>query len=477
MKQWEKCLAGFLITSGFAVACEDGFVDPVEVEMLPEPECSFRTCLSLDPYPDAADILFVIDDGPAMATAQQRVRDAMPAFAEILAKADRQLDVRIGFVRGGMEHPACDAATGGVLELPAECGLEGAWIDWALGVEPPDVDAMADALACAMPMRTDGCAFQSPLGAIEAAIGSAFFRDNAAASIVVVTDSFDCSPGPNPDAFDPEGQRALWSDPEAIEPTPAVCWRGGTQCWSNDAGEIERCESAERDELGVRTTNASEATLEPVDRLAETIGGLFAWKAAREQQLLLIGGVPQGFAIGDGLSLVASDDPFYGIEPGCDANDVVARPPLRQLELLDAVARDGYTDVSAVSICRDDLRDPLVELASGALENAAPNCVPTCVADVDRSASGLQPSCEFVYMDPERVEWLLPSCEDGVLPDGPPVCIELRMGEALDPSCAEAGWNLQAEVVWSGPATPGATILPICELSDDRDRDCPGLPG
>jgi hypothetical protein len=472
-----RLLAIALLASG----CEDGFVDPVEVEMPPEPECGFRTCIGLDPHPDAVDILFVIDDGPTMATAQERVREAMPAFAETLAKADRQLDVRIGFVRGSMDHPACEAARGGVLELPAECGLEGAWIEWALGVEPPDVDAMAETLTCAMPMRTDGCAFQSPLGAIEAAIGSAFFRDTAAASIVVVTDSFDCSAGPNPAAFDPEGERALWSDPEASEPTPAVCWRGGTQCWTNDTGEIERCESADLDELGVRTTNVSEATLRPLDRLTETIGALFSLKAAldasAEQRLLLIAGVPQGFAIGDALPLVASEDAFYGIDPGCNANGVAARPPLRQLELLDAVARDWFAETAAVSICRADQREPLVELANAALEAAAPNCMPACVADVDPTASGLQVRCEFVYEDFERIPWLLPLCEDGVLPDGPPVCVELRADDALDPSCAEAGWNLQAEVVWLGPVTPGAAISPICELSDDEERDCPGLPG
>jgi hypothetical protein len=48
---------------------------------------------------------------------------------------------------------------------------------------------------------------------------------------------------------------------------------------------------------------------------------------------------------------------------------------------------------------------------------------------------------------------------------------------SLAPACADAGWNLQVEVTWTEPIADGAIVRVICTDSDDRERDCPGLPG
>jgi hypothetical protein len=476
-------LGAMLVIAG---ACEGGLVMAVEVDRPPEPECSFRSCIGLDPRPDALDILFVVGDGPTMTAASERLRAAMPAFAAALGEARRPLELRIGFTGVSVTHPGCAGGGGGGLRLPARCGITGDWIEWTTGVVDADVDGLANALQCAATTESDGCAFQSPLRATDLVIQRSidhgqdgFFRQHAGALIVIVTDAFDCSVGPNPAAFDSAGERALWSDPEAFAPTPAVCWRAGASCWTAETEQSTFCEPVERDERGELTSAPDEATLQPIDSTADLLSSLFRYKAelgASGSQLLLVAGVPSAFALGDSLPVAADADPEplaqWGVGPGCDANGIVARPPVRALEVLDAVALDDHAEVGVASICAAE-QAVLVEAAVRAVDSASPACLPFCVADEDPDVLGLQPDCQFQYFDGER-RLLLPRCGEPL--GDAPACVELHTDDALHPTCNEQGWNLEVQFHWSEPIPQRASVLPDCIFSDDRERDCPNLP-
>jgi hypothetical protein len=480
------------MTAMCVMGCQDAVLVPVEFEYLPEPECPWRSCPALDPNDPAVDVLVVVGDGPTMATVQERLREAMPAFARGLASTTVPTDLRVGFTRGSAGHPACERVADGRLELLNECGFDDPWIDWRVGEPGADIEGLRRALECAARLETDGCAFQSPLRAPVHTIVRAraesepefgFFRDRSSTLIVTVTDSFDCSVGPNPAAFDPDGERALWSDPMTDAPTPAVCWRAGTRCWLDEEGAIERCEPGDLDELGDRTFEPSEATLRPVAKLAGTIESLHGWhqalQAGSEHRLLLLAGVPPDWATGSPLPLSVDTDverqAEYGIGSGCNANGVVALPPLRALQAFEAITQGTSSGGTVASVCAQDYGG-LLEAEGAEIASAGrADCLPFCVADSDPDLAGLQPDCTFWYYDADRYQIPVPACDDPDAADASP-CFIYRTEEALNPRCAEDGWNAEVEFVATGPIPPGATVGFGCELSRDKDADCPGLP-
>lgn len=200
--------------------------------------------------------------------------------------------------------------------------------------------------ACLGTAGRHGCAYAQPLEAFAHAIARTrdrsepefgFLRPEADFLLIIATDDADCSVA-NPEAFDPEGNRALWSDPQAESPTPAVCWNAGVQC-SGDPSGYDQCVAVDRDANGEPTT-AENAVLHPVDRYVDILEEIRAEKQLFGTDVFLLSIV--GF--GENGLTYHSETPAtefeleHGIAPGCTYVNpagievIHAVPPVRLYE-------------------------------------------------------------------------------------------------------------------------------------------------
>ncbi|MBL4688893.1 MAG: hypothetical protein JKY37_30160 [Nannocystaceae bacterium] len=204
---------------------------------------------------------------------------------------------------------------------------------------------------------------------------------------------------------------------------------------------------------------------------------------------LLLTGVPQGFALGDALSIEDATDPEtateFGVAPSCQIDGEPLMPPLRLVAFAEAAA-ESHADLRApiASACADDYAPVLAQLAEAITEQVRPICMPACVRDSDDEAEGLQVDCSVEAYVPRLDGTIeahdLPPCE---MADGGAVavpssggCWQARTGEALHPTCADIGFNLEIRLHWQGPVPDALTLRPSCLLSQDKRDDCPELP-
>jgi hypothetical protein len=225
--------------------------------------------------------------------------------------------------------------------------------------------------------------------------------------VVVVTDGVDCSlTSSGLAAFDPDGQRALWSDSDAELPTAAVCWNAGVQCQGDPAG-FDDCMAVDRGLDGQLAAEGEPPVLVPVAEFERLV--------ADELQLHVISGVPA--AGGAEPVYSASGDPAWllehGIDPGCTDGDVSALPPVR--------LRDLAAELS--SACASEYGEFLAGLPGGELP-----CIRPCDAAelrVDYEAPGQEPVAA-------------PECErSGVTLDVPPGATACHVLVPDAPGCAD----------------------------------------
>lgn len=533
-----------------AVACggDASVVKGVEIEHEPfeqsscrersdGPDFGFR-CTTL---PDVQiDLLFVIDDGPSGLAWQIRLADAMPAFAQSLSKLSPGLDLRIAFTTAHDGNPACEAgpgssgrlwlascrehpedfaaADGGAFEstCAARCGLDDIdvidtalhggdpeprpWIEMGkTGTNLPAGVAPGEALSCAALLGNAGCTFSAPLGnawrtvlrARDGEPDDALWRSGALPIVVFVSGGIDCSvTSPGTAAFTPDGDRALWSDPGAESPTPALCWAAAVSC-SDPArsGELT-CTPHDVDPAG-EPAPAEEAVLHPVEWFLDTFVANPAWASpwvgAPNITLFAIAGVPLAFERGAPLTVQAARDPAVaaelGVEPTCRVNDSPVVPAVRLAALAEQAADRPEIRTELLSACADDYGPALARVAEAISGYVRPNCYQRCVHDVDVRASGLQVECMIEAEllndggDLETIE--LGRCGaamDGseILPEGARACWAPRVGDAMHQDCTDGGWNLEVVVHWA-PGLPTGRLDGTCTPSEDAATDCPGL--
>lgn len=389
--------------------------------------------------PPVAPVLFVVDDGPGSAHAQDRLIAALPALVDGASRRGTRL--RVAATSASVARPGCDSrafarsgrfASTSCLDrlgdFVADDGTNDSWVCWTncslttdeLPIDPErpwiDLDAFADpaeaaaVLACVVPQGTSGCSRGSPLYAAWLAMLRAAredepefgaFAETLQAQIVVVTDGMDCSVSDaGLAAFDPAGDRALWPDPDAEIATEAVCWAAGVAC--TGLGPVyDDCEPIDRDVEGEAPTPGSPSVLIPMSA--------FEWLALGLAELHVIAGLP----LSDPPVYTTEGDPEYvathGIGPGCRDGLITAAPALRLQEI-------PYSEQH--SICEPDYDFAL----AGAAGQASPNLyVPACAIPALRVR--WQP-----VGDPERE---IPTClgDDPQLeiPVGAPACWAWRL--------------------------------------------------
>jgi len=371
-----------------------------------------------------------------------------------------------------------------------------------------------EAFQCFGPQGIAGCGFESHLESMYKAFLRAeqdeeaqygFLRSAAILAVVMITDEVDCSynndfqsiflpeaMGGNPDAF--------WSDPTAAAPTSAVCWNAGVAC-TGSGSPYDECHSENKDVNGALGVPDDQAVLHPVTRYTGFLQELENKKQelTPDQQILvaLIGGVPIGYEAGTAdlvyqLALDPVEQGDFGIGAGCTNNMTTpvgtARPPVREKEFAEAFQVADQRNL--FSVCSNDFSPALSAIADTIRDQIRPACMPSCVADINPIEPGLTPQCNLIQEAPvngQIVETNIPQCNaDGTLPADADVCFipltDKTMGTAstvddMSPECITEGWNLEFRLVRAedAPAPGGTSVKATCQLSVQKDVDCPDL--
>lgn len=144
------------------------------------------------PWSPKLDLLFVIDDSPAMASFRADLLANAPNFASVLTRG-RLPDLHLAITTAGCE------GDGGVLRTtPAVDGDFIIATPFADGGYATNVtDSLDHAMTALMDVGTTGCATVQPLAAAKRALASHpdFVRDDAYLALVVIAASDDTSPG------------------------------------------------------------------------------------------------------------------------------------------------------------------------------------------------------------------------------------------------------------------------------------------
>jgi hypothetical protein len=253
------------------------------------------------------------------------------------------------------------------------------WLERINGVSnlPLDADPVAAAL-CLVPQGINGCGFEQPLESMALALRraedpgtpeSGFLRDEAGLLVIIVSDEEDCSYNKDhAEIFEPEGNKAFWSDPTASFPTSAVCWNAGTTCTGDPSG-YDDCTSIHYDVNGDPTVIPDLAVLHPVSEYTDLLSSIEQQKRALDPGADVSVLVISGVGIDGQLHYadVGDTDPefqnSFGIGPGCTAPPpmgvdypITAVPPVRMREVGAAL-----TSEPLASICAPSFEQPFAD--------------------------------------------------------------------------------------------------------------------
>ncbi len=372
-----------------------------------------------------------------------------------------------------------------------------------------------EAFQCYGPQGVAGCGFESHLESMYLALAAAsskdsqtnydFLRAAAILSIVFITDEADCSWNPaTKEIF--TTNKVFWFDPLVdTAPSSALCWNAGVKC--EGAGPTyTSCSSANYDITGAETDDPKLAVLQPISKYIDFVKAIEAEKQKIDpgQNVLvsLIAGVPIGYESFmneipyEDLPPDSDNQRNFGIGPGCilgdpDMPDAVAVPPVREREFAEAFLKDTTKERNLYSICQEDYSAALKTIADKIRDQIKPACMPSCVRDKDRSTPVLDPNCRLIETDIDGNQTdIVPCVEDKntgkwTAPSPATVCFASLIDKTgketvstlddMSDFCVDEGFNLEFILVRSAPAASGTTISANCELSDNKQKDCPLL--
>jgi hypothetical protein len=382
------------------------------------------------------------------------------------------------------------------------------WLENIEGVKniPAGTD-MAAAFACLGPQGIKGCGFEAPLESMYLALLRAkakdepeygFLRSGALLAIVIVTDEVDCSYDKDwADIFSLTGNKQFWSDPSAVAPSSALCWNAGVECYG-EPGHYETCEPVDLDIDG-QLAAPGESVLHSLDRYRDLLAGLESAKRQLDPDseviLALIGGVAADGSVDYADAIDPEFQDRFGIGPGCTGPlGETAIPPVRIRALVDE-----FTHGNLHSICAPDYSGALEAIAEEIRGDFIPVCYRQCVADLDPNTAILEPSCtveaDVPGLDPIAVSECLrndvggyvvdPESGSLVMPnDEADICFGLRVDtdmstldlrDDMSAYCLDHGYNLEFDIAYRVPTTPGTAVGAACVLSDFPQVDCPEL--
>ena len=180
------------------------------------------------------DLLFVVDDSPAMANMEAKLARELPAFMPALVDATTNKfdNLHVGIVSSSLgggrftDVPGCEAGgagdRGGRLSHPADAGLAAGETFMRLNGVPLNFQGDAGTVFSRLAqVGHAGCPYPQPLEAARRALTKAhdptdpdnggFLRDDAQLAVVIISNGDDCSVPASSDLFDPGQTR--FADP------------------------------------------------------------------------------------------------------------------------------------------------------------------------------------------------------------------------------------------------------------------------
>lgn len=366
------------------------------------------------------DLVFLIDDSSSMAPLQTKMQMRLPDFMNVLKGLPAGLpNVHIGIVSSSLgagayaNVPGCQIGSAGdqggrFIHLPQCTGLHAGerFISSIVDANNQRVNNfdgdITDVFQCMALLGQGGCGFEHQFAALQLALTKAytndaenggFLRDDAYLAVIMLTNEDDCSVPGNSGLFDPRVQTLADAAP-ADNPTMAGVRLGGLQSYRcNEFGHL--CGAAP----GTRPPHDPPATMTTLNNCVSAEDGILV-KAAdfasfltqikpREQLLVAaIAGVPDrytvlphSFLLGNGTM---ENQPQ--MDHSCtQADGTYADPGVRIKAWLDM-----FPGSILESICANDFRAAMMNIATVIGRALGAQCVPTNIED---KADGT-PNCD-----------------------------------------------------------------------------------
>jgi hypothetical protein len=373
-----------------------------------------------------ADILFMIDTSDSMQAKQDSLKRYFANFMEPLKRLPTPPDLHIGIItsdmgagpngygncqpggdRGILQNtPSGTTCATASLKDSAQRFLSYA-IDPDLGTPVTNFTGdIADAFSCYASVGTGGCGFEHQLGSVMAALdgcdtaagctqkeNAGFFREDAYLAIIVLTDEDDCSAPGSSMLFDNSAAAVSTLGPYASY----RCFEYGVVCDGVDPGRTEGTRS--------NCTPGSASTdplhrLVPVEDIATFLTGL---KQDPRMVYLSVIAAPATPV------MVGSANGVPGMKPSCTGGLTVAdagkldreSPAIRLSKLVTLFDADR---ASFISICADDLKAAMEQVAAELGRIIGNQCLSTPLLDQDTATAGLEPECVVEQRTPAAGE-------------------------------------------------------------------------
>jgi hypothetical protein len=357
-----------------------------------------------------ADILFMIDNSNSMEPKQESLKQYFPNFMTPLKSLPTLPDLHLGIITsdlgaGQFTPPSCDTIGGdqGMLQNDpkgttcAAAKLNNAADRFLIfrpngsgGTDSNFSGDVSDAFACYASVGTGGCGFEHQLASVRAALDGCqedagckqrsnanFFRQDAYLAVVYLTDEDDCSGAPNSTLFDPT-QTQLNS---ALGPlTSYRCFEFGSLCGGQDVGRAQgprqECEAGNKDSNPLHQ-------LTPVEEFAAAMKALKP-QDPRMVYVSVIGAPPAPTAVG------LDQQGYPDLQPSCTGALGSGDPGIR---LTKFVAQFDPDRASFISLCAQDLKAGLAQIANELATVLGRQCLTGVLRDQDATREGLQPHC------------------------------------------------------------------------------------
>lgn len=369
----------------------------------------------------AVDLLLIVDNGPSMEPKQAAFERGFHALLDVFFSPWNNVDLQIAQVStrvGGREssNSSCRARP---LELSYLHTPSRDPLTWSC--EPAHEEALAGGYrigpgavrTCLGSFGNSGCGPNAALGRMHQALRqplSSWVRDDAVLAMVFLSDDRDCSMQGSPRAFLDKrseiGQEKLLSE---------QCFAMGARCQGQAAGSYAQCE--------IRDRSAAPALAPRLLSSQKVIDDLFTLKDNQYDQViaLSISGVSDQEESKVVYPLPRSKE-HLAPELGCVRWTLAhaqrgraerwlgAHAPIR----LRAIAEQTTTaqERALYSICVDDLRRSLHEIANQVMRRVRPVCVFDTLLHREIESGSRVPYCEVMEKS-AKGEWMVPECERG----------------------------------------------------------------
>jgi hypothetical protein len=335
------------------------------------------------------DLLFMIDDSASMGPLQQKMRDQLPAFMNVLETLPGGLpDLHVAVVSSSLgagvfsNVPGCGSGTSGNLDgafqHPAACTMLNGnqhFINSVPGTNGTRVTNftgdITDAISCITNLGQTGCGFEHQFESVRFALEQAqsgvgdnvgFLRPDAFLAIVMLTNEDDCSVPPNSMLFDP-GQQSLADPLGGLQ--SYRCNEFGHLCngfppphlWSYTPQTLTNCTSAED---GVLVT--VEGVSAYLKSLKSDPSQIFVAALAGSPAHYTVAG--KSFQLQNGVTEIQPT-----IQHSCSsATGDYADPAVRVAQLIRSFGPNGVFE----NICADDLAPVMTTIAKSMVGVMAP---------------------------------------------------------------------------------------------------------